>query len=61
MGEGDGERWKDSIERRLDDHEVKIDNLQQWRSWVLGAVAGIGLIIGAFAKQIIEIIKGMGI
>ncbi len=52
MGENDGERWKDLIEERIKGLEASVDSLVAWRSWILGIVAGIGLVIGAFAKQI---------
>lgn len=49
----------DQIEKRLDDQGAKLDGLIVWRSWVLGIVAGVGLMLGAFAKNIGDIIKHM--
>lgn len=54
-GEGDG--YLRMIEKRLDDLEDKTDNLLAWRNWVVGLVAGIGLLIGAFAKQVAELVR----
>lgn len=45
------------IEKRLDALETKISDLEKWRNWVLGIVAGIGLMTGAFAKNIAEIMR----
>ena len=47
------------MERRLDDLEAKVDNLLAWRNWVVGIVAGIGLMIGAFAKNVADIVRHM--
>jgi tetrahydromethanopterin S-methyltransferase subunit G len=47
------------MERRLDDLEAKVDNLLAWRNWVVGIVAGVGLMIGAFAKNVADIVRHM--
>lgn len=48
-----------ALEKRVEKVEGKTDNLIIWRSWVLGSVAGIGLMLGAFAKNVADIIKHM--
>lgn len=52
-----GDGYERMIEKRLDDLEAKMDNILAWRNWVVGIVAGIGLMIGAFAKNVAEIMR----
>jgi hypothetical protein len=53
-----GERYDDQIEKRITNLERKVEDLVAWRNWVLGSVAGIGLMFGAFAKNILDIFRG---
>lgn len=50
------ENYRRQIERRIDNLEVKMDGLMAWRSWILGLVAGMGILVGAFAKQVAYIL-----
>lgn len=52
-------RYDRLIEKRIDDLEVKVDGLLAWRNWVVGIVAGVGLFIGAFAKNVADIFRHM--
>lgn len=58
-GDGD-DRYDRLMEKRVSDLEADVDSLKMWRNWVLGIVAGIGLMTGAFAKNIGEILRHMG-
>lgn len=59
-GRSDGDRWKDGLEDRIDKLETSVDGLLAWRNWILGTVAGIGVMTGAFAKQIAIFIRNLG-
>jgi len=47
-----GDGYDRQIEHRLEKVEERVDSLMAWRSWIVGLVAGVGLLTGAFAKQI---------
>ena len=58
--ESDGERWKDNVEDRIKTLEGSVDSLNAWRAWILGIGAGVGIMFGAFAKQIAVFLRGLG-
>lgn len=47
------------IEGRIGRLEERVDSLIAWRNYVLGAVATLGLLIGAYAKQVATIVKSV--
>lgn len=51
-------RWKDGIEDRLKKAERKIDKLDGWMTWMLGAGFIIGLIVTAFGKHLSAVVFG---
>lgn len=64
IGNESGNGYDRMIEKRLDDlaGDVKaleddVKGLLAWRNWVVGIVAGIGMLIGAFAKNVADIAR----
>lgn len=55
---GDDERYDTQIERRIEKLERGVDSLNLWRAFVLGAVAPIAFLLGAFAHEIALFLKG---
>ena len=53
------ERAIENLRADLGKAHDRIDSLEKWRNWVLGIVAGIGMVLGAFAKNVGEILKHM--
>lgn len=51
-------RWKDGIEDRLKAAEKKIDKLDSWMTWCIGAGFVVGLIVTAFGKHLSAAIFG---
>lgn len=52
MTGGNDERWQDGVDKRLEKLEKKVEGLEAWMQWVLGAATGVGVVVGAFAKTI---------
>jgi hypothetical protein len=44
------------LKDRVDKLEAKVDKLEAWRNWMLGVGAVVGVILTAFAKQILAVI-----
>lgn len=44
---GDIRELKAVLERRLDGQESRLSTLERWRSWLFGAAAVIGALVGA--------------
>lgn len=53
----DDERYDAQIERRIEKLEIDVGSLKTWRAFVLGAVAPIAFLIGAFAHEIAIFLK----
>lgn len=49
------DRLEDSLQRRLDDHGRRINALENWRSWVLGVAA----VLGVFGGLLWEFLRGL--
>ena len=45
-------RWKDGIEDRLRAAEKKIEKLDSWMMWCLGAGFVIGIVVATFGKHL---------
>lgn len=51
--EGRVSEWRKGVEKRLEDVdelEARIEKLERWRSWALGAAAGIGALLAWFGE-----------
>lgn len=48
--------WERLIEGKIEDLEEQVRALVAWRNWLLGLVAGMGLLVGAFARQVAYIL-----
>lgn len=46
------DRYDQQIERRIEKLETDVGSLKTWRAFVLGCVAPIAFLIGAFAHEI---------
>lgn len=55
---GDDDRWRDGIESEIRAIKADVRSLRDWRNWVLGGVAALGMMGGAFAKTIAGIFTG---
>ncbi len=55
MNDPDG-RWKDGVDQRLNDHSRRIGALERTVSWVFGAAAAIGVVVGAFADKVAHLL-----
>ena len=53
------ERYDRQIEARIGKLETRVDSLIAWRNWVLGMAAGMGMLVGAFAKNAGDILRHM--
>lgn len=58
MGDDLESRWKDNIEDRLKMAERKIDKLDGWMRWMLGAGFVVGMIITALGKHVGNMVFG---
>jgi hypothetical protein len=60
--EGDDDnltKWRlKELEREASAQDARLDSLEAWKNWVIGAAAALGLAIGAFAKQVWEFLSG---
>lgn len=54
----DDERYDEQIEKRIVKLEKDVDSLKLWRAFVLGCVAPIAFLLGAFAHEIAVFLKG---
>jgi hypothetical protein len=52
---GDDDRYDELIREKIEKLEDKVDGLVAWRNWILGSVAGMGLALGAFAKNVADL------
>lgn len=53
-----GDRYDELIRERIEKLEADVGSLKIWRAFVLGAVAPIAFLIGAFAHEIALFLKG---
>lgn len=54
----DDERYDEQIEKRIVKLEKDVDSLKLWRAFVLGCVAPIAFVMGAFAHEIALFVRG---
>lgn len=59
MDGGGDDRYDRQIEGRIRNLEEDMENLKAWRNYVVGAVGTLGLLIGAYAKQVATIVKSI--
>jgi len=57
MGDQDG--YDRQIEGRIEKLEAKMEDLSKWKNYILGGVATMGLLIGAYAKQVALIVRSI--
>lgn len=57
MDGGGDEKYDRQIERRIEALEGDVKSLVAWRNWVIGAVGGIGIMVGAYAKQVASAVR----
>ena len=53
----DDERYDAQIERRIENLEKDVKSLNLWRSFVLGCVAPVAFLLGAFSHEIALVLK----
>lgn len=53
----DDERYDKQIENRIEKLEAQVSSLMLWRAFVLGCVAPIAFLLGAFAHEIVLFLK----
>lgn len=49
-----GNGWARMIENEINLLRKKVDTLEEWKNWIVGAGAVIGFILGMFAKQLVH-------
>lgn len=54
-----GGDYDSQIEKRIEKLETHVASLINWRNWMLGFVGGMGIMTGAFAKQVAEVLRQM--
>lgn len=54
----DDERYDKQIEKRIEKLEGDVKSLNLWRAFVLGCVAPIAFLLGAFAHEIALFLRG---
>ena len=46
------------LEDARDDHGERLDKLERWRNWILGAASVVMLTVGTFARQVWATLSG---